>query len=525
MKKIFTLIAALAVCCTAVNAEVLLDETFNKCTGTGADPTATTANSTAVKLPSTVLDANWATATYVYPCYHIAKMGSSSAAGILTSDALAFTAGTTYSVQFKAAGWSTDRTKEGYHVDTLYVNVYSANGDTLQSTLLELPNNEWGEYNVPLTNVAAGSKVSFETSVYSTTSSTGKVSKKASRAWIDDIVIAAGYSATVPAAPKFSIASGEFTTAQSVAISAADGASIYYTTDGSVPTVNSTLYTGAITIDKTASVRAIAVVNGAASIAVSETYVILPSVANIAAAREVATGETINLTLNDAIVCATSSAAVWVIDASGKGLMINGCGLNMKTNAYGDHLNGTIIGTMNYSTSNGVYMAKANATVVTTVSSQAGAAPEAVNKTWEELAPNEDHKNADTENYVSTTGYVLKSGTNYYLCQSATEEDPATNGIQIFYTKFTTQSTLTVDSIAAFEGQQVVLKGIYLIYGTKYVQELCPITKTDIAEYVPTGINDVKATEATKARKVIENGQIFIVAGDKKFNIMGVEVK
>ena len=40
-----------------------------------------------------------------------------------------------------------------------------------------------------------------------------------------------------------------------------------------------------------------------------------------------------------------------------------------------------------------------------------------------------------------------------------------------------------------------------------------------------TGINNVKAADATKARKVIENGQIYIMVGDKKYNVMGAEVK
>ena len=41
----------------------------------------------------------------------------------------------------------------------------------------------------------------------------------------------------------------------------------------------------------------------------------------------------------------------------------------------------------------------------------------------------------------------------------------------------------------------------------------------------PTGINDVKAADAQKAQKVVENGQIYILIGDKKYNVMGAEVK
>ncbi len=44
-------------------------------------------------------------------------------------------------------------------------------------------------------------------------------------------------------------------------------------------------------------------------------------------------------------------------------------------------------------------------------------------------------------------------------------------------------------------------------------------------ETVPTGISDVTADKEVKAHKVIENGQVYIIAGDKKFNVMGAEVR
>ena len=68
----------------------------------------------------------------------------------------------------------------------------------------------------------------------------------------------------VVAAPTFTPASGTtFTSSQIVTITCAtDGATIYYTTDGSTPTTVSTLYNGAITINKTTTIKAIAAKDG-----------------------------------------------------------------------------------------------------------------------------------------------------------------------------------------------------------------------------------------------------------------------
>ena len=60
--------------------------------------------------------------------------------------------------------------------------------------------------------------------------------------------------------PTFSPAAGTFLTAQSVEISSeTEGATIYYTVDGSEPTVESTKYTEAIAVSKTTTIKAIAV--------------------------------------------------------------------------------------------------------------------------------------------------------------------------------------------------------------------------------------------------------------------------
>jgi Domain of unknown function (DUF1929)/Chitobiase/beta-hexosaminidase C-terminal domain/PKD domain len=65
------------------------------------------------------------------------------------------------------------------------------------------------------------------------------------------------------ATPTFSPAAGTYGSAQTVTISdATSGASIYYTTNGSTPTTNSTLYTGPITVSATETVKAIAAETG-----------------------------------------------------------------------------------------------------------------------------------------------------------------------------------------------------------------------------------------------------------------------
>jgi hypothetical protein len=73
-----------------------------------------------------------------------------------------------------------------------------------------------------------------------------------------------GTAAELPASttPTITAAETKFEDTTTVTIKAADGAAIYYTTDGTVPTTASTKYTAAFTIDKTTTVKAIAVEDG-----------------------------------------------------------------------------------------------------------------------------------------------------------------------------------------------------------------------------------------------------------------------
>lgn len=79
--------------------------------------------------------------------------------------------------------------------------------------------------------------------------------------------------------PTFSVTEGTYTEAQSVELSCAtDGATIYYTTDGTTPSAESTAYTAAINVSESQTIKAIAIKNGVSSTIATAEYTIIPSV-------------------------------------------------------------------------------------------------------------------------------------------------------------------------------------------------------------------------------------------------------
>jgi len=80
---------------------------------------------------------------------------------------------------------------------------------------------------------------------------------------IQSVTVKLELTAQIVATPTFNPGAGTYTSAQSVTISTAtSGAAIYYTTDGSTPTSASTLYTGAINVASTQTIKAIALKSG-----------------------------------------------------------------------------------------------------------------------------------------------------------------------------------------------------------------------------------------------------------------------
>ena len=81
---------------------------------------------------------------------------------------------------------------------------------------------------------------------------------------------------TACSTPTFTPAEGEYTEAQNVTISCAtDGATIYYTTDGTEPSTSSSEYTSAVAVSENTTIKAIAVKEGLSNSAIaSATYTI-----------------------------------------------------------------------------------------------------------------------------------------------------------------------------------------------------------------------------------------------------------
>ena len=135
------------------------------------------------------------------------------------------------------------------------------------------------------------------------------------------------------------------------------GASIYYTTDGSEPTENSNLYTASFTVSSTTTVKAKAFKSGyLASNVATATYTFPIEVPNIAAfkAANSATNSTVYKITGDVTFVFENGANFYIQDATGGLLIYDNQNNNVITGTYteGDVISGGVWGT--YSLYNGL---------------------------------------------------------------------------------------------------------------------------------------------------------------------------
>ncbi|MBR4015107.1 MAG: S-layer homology domain-containing protein [Anaerotignum sp.] len=161
------------------------------------------------------------------------------------------------------------KTDAGMKVSLLYkpssIDMQKLAMDDVEGVKTEFGQDESGtayEFTMDIANITADHKLSF-------TYNTGDGGVMTSSVYLRDYATSPwnGYDwkpAEDPkpeksAAPSISPNGGTFTGSQSVTITAASGADIFYTLDGTNPTENSTKYTNVITLSDTTTVKAIAV--------------------------------------------------------------------------------------------------------------------------------------------------------------------------------------------------------------------------------------------------------------------------
>lgn len=159
-------------------------------------------------------------------------------------------------------------------------------------------------------------------------------------------------SAFSVATPEFSIPSGKYAETQNVEISCVtDGATIYYTLDGSDPTESGTAeeYTAPIKINTTTTLKAVAMdAEANFSSVASATYTFPTEVANIAAFNATTEGDFVKITGEITIVFSDGNSSVYAQDASGSMLIYDYNYVKTEGLTNGKTLTGLIGTTDNY---------------------------------------------------------------------------------------------------------------------------------------------------------------------------------
>ena len=292
-------------------------------------------------------------------------------------------------------------------------------------------------------------------------------------------------------APVFSLDGGAYVGVQTVELSAAEGCEIYYTLDETDPTTESTKYIAPITIEKTTTVKAIAVKGGVSSLVATEVYSIVEP-----------------MTLSEIISAATSKETEVAINVDGwlcsavKG----------TTNAY--FTDGEGLGIQLYSSNHGFKVGdKLSGVVVAPLLLYYGA-PELKNlKANDEnltITPGQEvpvlEMNVADLSVANYGALVVLKGLTYKAGKFYQGEAAITP-----YKNFMTLPTFEEDKTYDITGMVSWYNGL----------QICPRTADDIVESNATGIANVDAAKSVVNGKFIKNGRIVIVKDGKKYNLAG----
>ena len=182
--------------------------------------------------------------------------------------------GTASSVSFTASGAQVRATTIAVTVATTATPTFSvAEGEysEAKSVAISCATDGATIYYTTDGSTPTSSSTAYSSAIDITTTTTLKAI--AIKGGVESAVASATYTMNRPAAPTFDVAEGTFDTAFTLHLSAADGATIYYTTDGSTPTTSSSAYSTGINIPAASTtVKAIAVKSGLTSDVATAAY-------------------------------------------------------------------------------------------------------------------------------------------------------------------------------------------------------------------------------------------------------------
>ncbi len=302
-----------------------------------------------------------------------------------------------------------------------------------------------------------------------------------------------GETVTV-AKPAFSVNGGKCYEPFELSLSCStEGASIYYTLDGTDPSSASTAYTSAITISETTTVKAVAVSGEQTSEIASATYTFPTAVANIAALADVASGVDVVLTLTDAqVLYVNGTNDVYIKDATGA-MDFFKSGLTFTA---GQILNGTIIASN--SPYNGIYEIKpiSGVTNLDNVTVSEGEATPVV-MTTAEASESSAYCQLVTINDVTP----VADGTKFYTDDTKT--------LQI-YNKYGLDYTLDASKKYSITGMIITFPS-----GGSILSEIAPtVVPEEVEEPQPVGFRDIKLNLMEHPEVLTQSNVYITVAED-----------
>ncbi|MBR3451561.1 MAG: chitobiase/beta-hexosaminidase C-terminal domain-containing protein [Muribaculaceae bacterium] len=330
-----------------------------------------------------IQSANW---SYLYPGSTGLKFSSSKNNGSLTINLKPLTSGSwrANKIIINAKSWinSNGATDEGAG--------FSINGTSFSTT------NEFADYELTVDDATALESITIAATKRIYVKSITIMHECGDEPILEQVAI-----------PTFTPAAGTYTEVQNVEINCAtDGATIYYTTDGTEPTTTSSVYSTAITVGETMTIKAMAVKEDMenSAVATAEYIINLPTeVATIAAAQDLDNNTTFNFT-GTAVVTFHNSNHLYIRDDSGSGLIY---GVDAATKKYN---NGDVL-TAGWKAKNDVYQVHTpeftNPTGVGSTANNGTVAPE--------MLPS--IQLTDVNKYAGFNNVTIKSanGQNYYI--------------------------------------------------------------------------------------------------------------